>query len=72
MPPPQTPYNAYESAAIFFPIPQVNMSLHTTGTTSVTTTGTLVYDPRGPFNVPDGPPHYAPFEGYGPYQGHLW
>lgn len=64
MPPPQMRYNPYESAAIFFPIPHVNMDLYGGGTTRITSTGTLVYEPRGPFNRPDDPPF---FEQYGRY-----
>lgn len=63
LPPPNIPYNAYETASVFFPIPQIDMSLHTGGTTDVTETGTMMYDPRGRYNKPDEGARYLPFAG---------
>jgi hypothetical protein len=45
--------NPYTSAQYFWPIKDYHMGLHRGGTTQISNTGMVVYEPRGEFNAPE-------------------
>ncbi len=47
-----TRFYPYNTAQYFWPIKDYNLGLHRGGTTQISSTGMIVYEPRGPFNTP--------------------